>query len=485
MFPTDKTKRPERILQFGEGNFLRAFVDWIVQSMNDKTDFDGSVVVVQPIAQGMVDLLNQQDSRYTLYLQGIRQGQVVSEHQVIDSISRGLNPYTQWDAFLQTAEQPEMRFMVSNTTEAGIATDANDWSDQTPPTTFPAKLTCWLQRRYQTFGGAADKGIIFLPCELINYNGDKLKTAMLYYVDLWGLDEGFKAWIEAHCTFCNTLVDRIVPGFPRDRIQEIHEELGYKDQLVVEGEQFHLWVIEAPESVQNEFPADRAGLNVKFVRDMQPYRTRKVRILNGAHTTMVPVAYLYGLRTVRESVEHDVVGSYIHQAIFEEIIPTLDLPREELEEFANDVLERFRNPYIQHYLISIALNSTSKFETRVLPSLLTYQEQTGKLPQRLVFALAALIRFYKGDVDGESIDLKDDQDTLDLFGEIWKGWDGTDAGLRQLVEIVLGYEKIWKQNLNEVPGLTDAVAGYVKAIDEKGMKSALEEAAFAEVNSGS
>ncbi|MGB3618922.1 MAG: tagaturonate reductase, partial [Catalinimonas sp.] len=370
-----------------------------------------------------------------------------------------------------TARQPEMRFVVSNTTEAGIATSPDDRPDDRPPATFPAKVAVWLHTRREALGDGG--GVVFMPCELINHNGDKLREAVLYYADLWGWDTAFAHWVDKQCVFCNTLVDRIVPGYPRDRIKEIHEELGYEDQLVVEGEVFHLWVIEGPKSVRAAFPADRAGLNVKFVENMQPYRTRKVRILNGAHTTMVPVGYLYGLRTVQETVEHDVVGEFVRRAVHDEIIPTLDLPADELRQFAADVTERFRNPYVRHELISIALNSTAKFETRVLPSLVIFLEQTGRVPARLAFALAALIRFYKGDHDGQTIELKDDADVLTFFEERWGGTDGSDESLRQLVHDVLGWERIWKRDLNELPDLTDTVAGHLQTIERVGMQQAM------------
>jgi tagaturonate reductase len=466
---------PEKVLQFGEGNFLRAFIDWQIDKMNKEADFNGSVVVVQPIEFGLVDKLNEQDGLYTLYLQGIKDGKAVKEHEVINSISRGLNPYTQYDEYLKIAESKDLRFVISNTTEAGIAFDENDKLEDTPQKTFPGKLAALLYHRFKAFNGEKEKGLIIIPCELIDRNGEKLKAAILKYAELWNLQKDFINWINDANTFCCTLVDRIVPGYPRDNIKEITEELGYEDNLVDVGEQFHLWVIEGPQWIQNEFPTEKAGLNVKFVDDMTPYRTRKVRILNGAHTSLVPVAYLYGLDTVAQSVEDEVVGKFLRGVMYDEIIPTLNLPEDELKYFAGAVLERFLNPFVKHYLMSIALNSMSKFETRDLPSLLEYINRKNELPKKLVFSLAALIEFYKGKRGEEDIKLADDEDILDLYKNAWGNYDGTEEGLKSIVTTVLGYEKNWKMNLNEIQGLTDAVTKYLISIEKLGIKEALKE----------
>jgi len=471
----DYQQYPEKILQFGEGNFLRAFIDWQIDKMNKETDFKGSVVVVQPIEFGLVDKLNEQDGLYTLYLQGINQGKAIQEHSVINSISRGINPYTQHEEYLKLAENPELRFVFSNTTEAGIAFDENDKLEDKPQKSFPGKFTALLYHRFKAFKGQKDKGFIIIPCELIDRNGDKLKKTILQFAELWNLEENFATWINEANTFCSTLVDRIVPGYPRDTIKEITKELGYEDNLVNIGEHFHLFVIEGPQWIENEFPASKAGLNVKFVEAMEPYRTRKVRILNGSHTSLVPVAYLYGLNTVSESVEHEVMGKFIKNTIYEEIIPTLDLPEEELKYYAKVVLERFMNPFVKHYLMSISLNSMSKYETRDLPSLLEYAKRKGKLPMRLVFSLAALIEFYKGKRGEDTIKLADDEDILDLYKGAWSSCDGSEAGLKNVVMTVLAYEKNWKMDLNKIAGLTDAVTGYLIMIEKLGMKEALKE----------
>jgi tagaturonate reductase len=465
---------PEKVLQFGEGNFLRAFVDWQIDVMNKKANFNGSVVVVQPRGFEKVEKLNEQDGLYTLYLQGMKEGKAVKEHTTITSISRGLNLFTQYDQYLALASNPDLRFIFSNTTEAGIAFDENDRLEDRPQKSFPGKLTAFLYQRYNAFQGDRDKGFIIIPCELIDQSGEKLKQIILKYAERWHLGEGFANWIEEGNTFCSSLVDRIVPGYPRDSIEEITEELGYKDNLVVVGEQYHQWVIEGPQSIREEFPAHLAGLNTLVVDDLTPYRTRKVCILNGAHTAMTPVSYLYGLDTVAEAVEHEVVGQFIKELIYDEIIPTLDQPMEELHSFADAVLDRFKNPFIQHFLLSISLNSMSKFKTRDLPTLLEYYSRKQELPKKLVFSLAALISFYKGKRGQEAIALSDDQDVLELYDQQWSQYDGTFENAKAIVTSVLGYEKVWEQNLNKIPGLTATISNNLYEIETVGMKKAVE-----------
>ena len=459
----------ERILQFGEGNFLRAFANWMIQEMNKKANFDAGVVVVQPIDQGLIKMLNDQDGLYTLYLNGIKNGEVISEHEVIDCIQRGINPYTNFDKYIENAENPDLRFVISNTTEAGISYNAEDKLTDKPQKSFPGKLTALLYKRFLTFGGASDKGLIVIPCELIDRNGDNLKRIVLQYAEEWKLEDEFAEWIEEDNIFCNTLVDRIVPGYPKDKMEAITEELGYKDNLVVEGEQFHLWVIEAPATVKEEFPSETCGLNVIFTDNMEPYRTRKVRILNGAHTTLVPVGYLYGIDRVRESLEDEVVGKFLKDALFNNICPTLDLPEEELSQFSADVLDRFRNPYLQHELMSISLNSISKYKTRVLPSVLEFVKRKNELPKNLLFSLASLIAFYKGDRNGTAIALKDDQDILDFFATTWSS-----NNFVEVAEAVLSNTKFWGTDLTEIDGLQEEVTMHLEAILNEGMKTALE-----------
>lgn len=382
-----KTLRPERVIQFGEGGFLRGFVDWILQILNEETDFSANAVVVQPIAQGMCDALEKQNCVYTHVMRGLLDGELSVDKKLIDVISRTVKPYDDYDAYLKLAENPDFRFIVSNTTESGIVYTDEDKLDVVPHKTFPAKLTALLYKRFEL----GLNGFIFLPCELIDKNGENLKKCVLNYAELWSLGEAFKNWIENENVFCNTLVDRIVTGYPKD--EKI--DLGYEDNMVNTSELFHLWVIEGPKAILEEIPFDKTKLNIIVTDNLEMYRTRKVRILNGAHTSMIPYAMLEGIETVKDCMENEKMREFVNKCVFDEIIPTLDLPKEELTYYASNVFERFNNPFIKHLCASISLNSVSKFKVRVLPSLLEYIKRTGEKPQNLIFSLSKLIEFYK------------------------------------------------------------------------------------------
>ena len=376
----------EKIIQFGEGGFLRGFADWMLQKINEKTDFDGSVVVVQPIKQGLCDVLSAQDCTYTHVCRG-SEGVEVSK---IDVISRCVKPYDDFDSYLALASQPSLRFVISNTTEAGITFDDRDKITDTPASSFPGKLTQLLVKRFENGLG----GFVFLPCELIDRNGDNLKKCVLKYAELWGLSEDFVKWINEKNIFCNTLVDRINTGYPKG--EAICEEYG--DPMLNTSEYFHLWVIEGYPELCSELPFDKCGLNVIVTNELERYRTRKVRILNGAHTSLIPYALLCGLETVGDCMKDETMLKHVRDCVYTEIIPTLDLPEEELKDYADNVLVRFSNPYIKHYLSSIALNSVSKFKVRVLPSILEYIKRYGKMPEHLIFSFAKLIDFYRTDM---------------------------------------------------------------------------------------
>ncbi|MEE1074456.1 MAG: tagaturonate reductase [Acutalibacteraceae bacterium] len=396
-----KVNRTEKVIQFGEGGFLRGFVDWILQILNEETEFEGSAVVVQPIAQGMCDALEKQNCIYTHVMRGLKDGELCVDKKLIDVISRTVKPYDDYDAYLKLAENPDFRFIVSNTTESGIVyTDEDNFADA-PHKTFPAKLTALLWKRFKL----ALNGFIFLPCELIDKNGENLKKCILKYADKWELGADFKAWIENENIFCNTLVDRIVTGYPRD--EKI--DLGYEDNMVNTSELFHLWVIEGPKSILEEIPFDKTNLNIIVTDNLEMYRTRKVRILNGAHTSMIPYAMLEGIETVKDCMENEKMSAFVNKCVFDEIIPTLDLPKDELIDYANNVFERFNNPFIKHLCASISLNSVSKFKVRVLPSLLEYIKRTGEKPQNLIFSLAQLIEFYKNGTP------TDDEEIIDFI----------------------------------------------------------------------
>ncbi len=476
-----KSVMPEKIIQFGEGNFLRAFVDWIIWNMDQKTNFNGSVVVVQPIERGMAEWLNGQDCLYHVNLQGRLNGEAVNSLERIDVISRALNPYSQNAAFMALAEQPEIRFVISNTTEAGIAFDDSCKFTDAPASSYPGKLVQLLYRRYKTFDVDPKRGLIIMPCELIFLNGHHLKDCIYKYIELWkddlGADyEGFKEWFTKYNYVCATLVDRIVPGFPRKEIAQIQEKIGYKDNLVVQAEIFHLWVIEKAENMtceelRAEFPAEKAGLHVLIAESEKPYHERKVTLLNGPHTVLSPVTYLSGVNIVRDACNHEVLGKYIHKVQFEELMETLNLPMDELRQFATDVLERFNNPYVDHQVTSIMLNSFPKFQARDLPGVKTYLERKGELPQGLVFGLAAIITYYKGGkrADGAEIVPNDDQKIMDLLKELWATGD-----TQKVTDGVLGAEFIWGEDLHNVAGLAELVKKDLDLIQEKGMLEAVK-----------
>jgi len=460
--------QPVKILQFGEGNFLRAFADWMVDILNEKTGFNGAVKIVQPIAQGMGEKVNSQDGLYHVVLNGIRQGKPIREIRLITCIEGVINPFEDYQGYLKAGENADLCFIISNTTEAGITFSSNDKSPEVLPETFPGKLTALLYHRYKTFQGEANMALTILPCELIEKNGETLRNTILQYIAQWNLEEGFRKWITEHTLFCDTLVDRIVPGFPKDTVQQVWDETGYEDDLVVTGETFHLWVIQPKteqtprvEALRKALPLERAGLQVQFVKDLTPYRTRKVRILNGAHTAMVPVGYLRGLRTVQEVIDDPVTGDFIRKTLDEEVIPTLDLPLEELQQFSNDVIERFQNPFIRHELMSIALNSVSKFQVRVLPSVLEFIQRTGTLPRRLLYSLAALILFYRGEWKGERIALNDTASVLSFFKRAWSHKE-----LNVVVEEVLSNQEFWKTDLTSIKGFSAAVEKHMTDILE-------------------
>lgn len=466
-----KKQRKIKVLQFGEGNFLRAFVDWIIQTMNDKNVFDGSVAIVQPVAEGRVEAMREQDGLYTLFLEGILDGKVVKQHQIIDIVDDLIDPYTQYDKYLSYAHSEDLEFIISNTTEAGIVLDSCDLNHKCTPNSFPGKLLAFLKERFDFFNGDMKKGLHIIPCELIDYNGKKLKETMSELATLLGHNKEFINWLENANTYSNTLVDRIVPGYPRNEAAKLEEELGYTDNSMVKGEIFHLWVIEGPKDLNKVFPADKAGLNVLFVDDFKPYKERKVKILNGSHTTMVPVAYLYGIDTVREAVEDKFLGKYVREFIYEEVVPTIELPRNEMIFFADSILERYANPFTRHQLISISLNSMTKYKTRVLPTVLDNINKLKVFPKRALYALACWMVFYRGKRGTQNIPLADDQFFLDMWRELWGSYDDTKQGVNKIVTKVLGMKNHWDVDLNSLSGVNEYITDMVYEILTKGMKA--------------
>lgn len=443
-------QRPVKVLQFGSGNFLRGFADWAVDILNEKTGFNGVIDIVQSVSTD--NHINEQQGLYHLVLQGKLNGKPYREIRLITSINQALNASQNFSAFLKAAENPTLRFIFSNTTESGISFQEKDSTVTTLAQSFPGKLTQLLYHRFVQFNGAADKAFIVIPCELIENNGAVLKNIVHQYADHWNLSQAFHQWIDQN-TFCNTLVDRIVPGFPKDTIHTMEQETGYHDKLVVAAEPFYFWAIEAPDFVQQEFPAHRAGLqHVVFTKDLTPYRQRKVRILNGAHTALMPVAYLRGLRTVKEAMDDTYTSSFIKDTIAHEIIPTLALPKTELEQFARDVEDRFSNPYIRHELTSISLNAVSKFKVRILPTLLEYVRIKKSLPGNIIKAFAALLCFYKGTYKDEVIPLNDSPEIIQRIQRAWQL-----NVLDETVTAILSDKTLWGEDLTQVNGLSHAI----------------------------
>ena len=469
-------KKPERkikIMQFGEGNFLRAFVEWILQDLNDKGAIEASVAVVQPMPFGRVKELADQDGLYTLRLVGIDNGENVRKSQIIDVIGDCINPFTEYEKYLKYGESEDLQVIISNTTEAGIAVDASDTDFSKCPKSFPGKLLALLKRRYDRFKGDMNKGLAIIPCELIDDNGDELYRCLTELAKINKMDEKFIKWMQTANHFTSTLVDRIVPGYPKNEIEAIQKETGYIDNNVVKGEIFHLWVLKKEPFVQKVLPADKTGLNVIFADDIHPYKQRKVKILNGSHTALVPVAYLCGIDTVGEAMNDKTIGKFVKDFIFFFFFPTIDLPADQMTAFANSVIERYKNPYIRHELMSIALNSTTKFRTRLLPTLLDYVKIKGKLPQHLLFSLASLIAFHKGKRGNEEIALNDDPAYLAKWKYLWTEFDGD---LDKLAKEALAWKGAWDMDMNTIhPDITKTVAKYLKEIQTRGMKKAVEE----------
>lgn len=446
---------PVKVIQFGEGNFLRAFIDWMIDVLNEKGAFNGSIAVVQPIEMGRITELKAQHEIYHHIMQGLEGDKKVDELRKITSISSAINPFDSFEDFINLAKEEELELIFSNTTEAGIVHEEETFPEVgTLAKTFPGKLTQLLHARFEHFNGDASKVVGLVPCELIESNGDKLKEAILFYIESWSLGSEFRAWVEK-CEFANTLVDRIVPGFPKNDLKSIEERIGKRDPLLVHSESFHLFVMEAGPMIQAAFPAPEYGLNVKYVESIQPYRTQKVRILNGAHTSMVPVGLLNGIKTVSECLENDFTGAYIRNVIYDEIVPTIELPGENPKTFANEVVNRFLNPFIIHELSSIALNSISKFRVRVLPTILDYMEKFDKIPDGLASAFAHLIYLYLK----PTIELKDNADYLSFFNEI------RNLPIMDATDKVLKNQDLWGMELSRE--LKDVVTKKIVELEHK------------------
>lgn len=474
---TNPVNRPVKVVQFGEGNFLRGFVDYMIDIANEQGKFDGNIVLIKPIEFGTLENFHKQDCQYTVSLRGRVDGEGKILNRKVTSVCDAVDSYSEYEKYMKLSEIDTLRFVVSNTTEAGIVFDDTDKFEHNPPKTFPGKLTKFLYHRFETFQGDLDKGLVMLPVELIDDNGIMLHKCVLQFIELWGLGEEFKNWVEEACVFTSTLVDRIITGYPRSSEQEEWEKLGYIDKCLVTGEPFALWVIESAKDISKELPLPDAGLPVIYTDNQKPYKQRKVRILNGAHTSFVLASYLMGNDIVRESMNDDDVRNFMMGTLHEEVIPTLSLPKADLEEFADAVVARFNNPYVDHALLAISLNSVSKWRARCMPSFLGYIENFGKLPAKLTFSLAALMAFYTGSEirdkalighrAGQEYHILDDMAVLEFFR------DNSGKSSAEFAHAFLSREDFFGQNLNEIEGLTDTITAHLDDIRTNGMRAAL------------
>ena len=471
----------DKVLQFGEGNFLRAFADDFIDIANERADFNAKVTIVQPIPQGLTDLINRQDGLYTLYLRGSDHGEAVNEKRLISAVRKCLDPYKDWQAVLDAAKNPDLEYVISNTTEAGIAYVPGCAFTDAPPVSFPAKLTRVLYERFSS----GLPGLVILSCELIDNNGKELLKCADKYCDDWALPEAFRKWLHEDCLFCSTLVDRIVPGRIRDAEERarLDQENAYIDELMDIGEYFGVWIIEGPAELEDRLPFKRAGLPVHVVPDVTPYKMRKVRILNGAHTGFVPGAWLAGFTIVRDCIKNDVIRSFMNQMLYEEVIPTLPLPKEDVAAFAEAVQDRFLNPFVDHALLSITLNSVSKWKARNLPSLLAYVKQSGKLPPCLTASFAALLAFYNSSPgtltengltavrpDGTTYTIQDDRQVLEFF------FAHREDPEEALTDAAMSNTTFWDTDLREIPGFRDETVRILRLIKTEGAMAAFEDA---------
>ncbi|GGJ99096.1 altronate oxidoreductase [Lentibacillus kapialis] len=461
---------PERIIQIGDGNFIRGFVDWMIFEMNKKSDFGGKVASIQATPRGRtVPKLNRQNELFTLILRGIENGETVKRKQVINSINRAINPYTNWHDVMKLAEQQEIEFLFSNTTEAGIRYEKEAYPEDVSPLSFPGKVVALIYHRYVHFNGDKDKGLIILPCELIENNGEELKRICLKVIEDWNLSKSFVQWIDESCVFCNTLVDRIVPGYPKEEDQQLFNLLGYYDELLTVAEPYHLFVIEGPASVESKLPFKQAGLNVHFDK-ISSYRELKIKLLNGPHTMLATMGLLSGIETVREGIEDSLLFSFINNALIEEIIPTIPSnEKEKARTYIIQTFDRFANPFLNHRLINISLNSYAKFKARIWPSIYEYRSKIGENPKRLTFALAALLYFFKD--EQTKYEIKDDTHVIDKFRHFYSEFDNTKGSLIAFIRDLI--DEDFSLNDEELSDLYEAIADYFLRIDKEGIKPAL------------
>ncbi|RBP13880.1 tagaturonate reductase [Roseiarcus fermentans] len=481
----DPAPRPVKILQIGDGVFLRGFVDWMIDVANEKGIFDGGVAIAKARPGGLGHQLEAQETLYTVLLRGRVDGREAIDRRIVSTVQLALDPHTQWRRFLEIGAGRDLRFVVSNTTEAGIVDVEEPFDPDVCPESFPAKVAALLWARWSTLGPDAP-GLVVLPCELIEANGATLRRVVLGHARRWGLDPAFVAWIEGKTVFLDTLVDRIVPGFPGAEKEALFREWGYEDPLAVAAEPFHVWVIEGPKAIAAELPLAEAGLDVVWTDDLRPYRARKVRLLNGGHTSTVLAAFLAGLDTVEAITRDAQMSAFLRRMLFDEIAPRIRLPDVERRAYAATVLERFANPFLRHELISIALNSVSKWVVRVLPTVEDWVAEGEPVPQGLAFSLAALLAFYRGERQADGVygrrergpyPIRDDARALDLMTAAWAGAAPGDAPA--VARRLLADTRLWGKDLTTVGDLAAKVETAIAAIEDLGVRGALDHLSLA------
>ncbi len=462
---------PVKVLQFGTGVLLRGLPDYFIDKANRQGIFDGRVVVVKSTDTGSADDFDKQDGLYTIYSKGIENGKEVSEQIICSAISEVLSAANDWACILDLAASPDLQIIISNTTEVGIQPVEED-INQRPPQSYPGKLLAVLYQRYKTFGGSAASGLIIIPTELITDNGKKLKSIVLDLARFNKLEDEFISWIENHNTFCNSLVDRIVPGKPTKELVAAQEsERGYTDNLHIMSETYCLWAIEGDERVASVLSFCQSDDRVVIRPDIEIFRELKLRLLNGSHTLSCAVALISGLETVKEAMDNTDFLKFITGLAYKEIIPSIPykIEPEVAVDFARKVLDRFRNPYIRHEWLSISMQYTTKIKMRVIPLLLNHYKINHTVPVNMAFGFAAFIRFMKidgnhrGSINGREYSVNDSR--AGYFAQVWENADAD-----QVVKKVLSNKDLWDADLTKLPGFKEEVLKDLKRIIAAGEK---------------
>lgn len=464
-------KYPERILQFGGGNFLRGFADWIIDKYNKQSNDDKlGILAVKVREEGNYSSWKEQEGLFHLFTKGLAEKKTINEKVLITSVVRVLEVHRDYEDFIASSHQADLNIIISNTTELGLAFSAADKLDQIP-NTFPGQLTQWLFERYKFFGGDRKSACTMIPCELLENNGQILRDSILQYIEHWQMDAEFKNWLIAYCHFCNSLVDRIVSGIDQRKIADYHERIGFEDQMMTEGEPYHLWAIESKHDLSAQLPLNRIGLNVIYTTDLTPYKELKLKILNGAHTSMVPIGLLLNIGLVKDVMDNKLTANFIKDLVYLDTIPAIQVDQKMAKEFAKDVMDRFRNPFLEHRLKAISLNSISKFVSRVLPSIKGYLTTKGRLPPRLVLSFACLLAYYSGSYQGQVIEPVDDEEVVSTLLRHWEKIRSNGGISYQALEKLLSDSTLWGEDLTKLEGLGEQLGGFLTEIEKGNLVS--------------